>query len=359
MGPPPHRGPERASREPPAVTAPPPLIDPSWLAARLGHPDLVVLDAGIGAHRHAPARIPGARAFDLDGALSDHASPLPHTLPSPADLQRELRALGVDDRSTVVLYDGAGIYSAPRAWWMLRAMGFDRAAVLDGGRPPPPPPPPPRGTARPAPAPPRGVAPRPPTTRLLLHPPATHTPPPAWCLLPPMGSDRAAVLDGGLPAWQAAGHPVSTDRPAPAPAGDFTARPRPALLADRDAVAAALTDPATAVLDARSRARFTGAAPEPRPHLRPGHLPGSTSLPFTDLLTPDGRHYLPLPALRARLTSATAGRPHLVTTCGSGVTACILAFAAHLTGHPAPAVYDGSWSDWGRPETGLPAATGD
>ncbi|MFI1517584.1 sulfurtransferase [Kitasatospora cineracea] len=295
MGPPPHRGTERASREPPAVTAPPPLIDPSWLAARLGHPDLVVLDAGIGAHRHAPARIPGARAFDLDGALSDHASPLPHTLPSPADLQRELRALGVDDRSTVVLYDGAGIYSAPRAWWMLRAMGFD----------------------------------------------------------------RAAVLDGGLPAWQAAGHPVSTDRPAPAPAGDFTARPRPALLADRDAVAAALTDPATAVLDARSRARFTGAAPEPRPHLRPGHLPGSTSLPFTDLLTPDGRHYLPLPALRARLTAATAGRPHLVTTCGSGVTACILAFAAHLTGHPAPAVYDGSWSDWGRPETGLPAATGD
>ncbi|MFJ1752666.1 sulfurtransferase [Kitasatospora sp. NPDC088134] len=275
-----------------ALPLPSPLVDADWLAAHLDHPDLVVLDAGVGAHRDAPVRIPGARAFDLDGALSDHASDLPHTVPSPADLQRELRALGLRDRSTAVLYDGAGVYSAPRAWWMLRAAGFD----------------------------------------------------------------RAAVLDGGLPAWRAAGHPV-TDRQLPCSPGDFTVRPRPGLLLDRDAVAAALTDPGTAVLDARSHERFTGAAPEPRPHLRRGHLPGSTSLPFTELLTPDG-HYLPLPALRARLATATAGRPHLIASCGSGVTACVLAFAAHLTGHPSPTVYDGSWSDWGRPETGLPVRTG-
>ncbi|WP_282205405.1 sulfurtransferase [Kitasatospora fiedleri] len=278
----------------PAVPA---LVDAAWLAARLGRPDLVVLDAGVGAHRHPPVRIPGARAFDLDGALSDHGSPLPHTLPAPADLQRELRALGVDQRSTVVVYDGAGVYSAPRAWWMLRAAGLD----------------------------------------------------------------RAAVLDGGLPAWRAAGHPVDAGPPAsPAdglPAGDVTVRPRPGPFADRDAVAAALADPGTAVLDARARDRFTGAAPEPRPHLRRGHLPGSTSLPFTELLTADGR-YLPVPELRARLAAATAGRPRLIASCGSGVTACVLAFAAHLTGHPSPAVYDGSWSDWGRPETGLPVATG-
>ncbi|QKW19111.1 sulfurtransferase [Kitasatospora sp. NA04385] len=279
-----------AAAPPPAV---PPLVDAGWLAARLGRPGLVVLDAGVGAHRHPDARIPGARAFDLDGALSDHASALPHTMPSAADLQRELRALGVDDGSTVVVYDGAGVYSAPRAWWMLRAVGLD----------------------------------------------------------------RAAVLDGGLPAWRAAGHPVDTGPRLPCPAGDFTARPRPGLFADRDAVAAALTDPDTAVLDARAHERFTGAAPEPRPHLRRGHLPGSTSLPFTDLLTPDGR-YLPRPALHERLTAATGGRPRLITSCGSGVTACVLAFAAHLTGHPAPAVYDGSWSDWGRPETALPIATG-
>ncbi|KDN86226.1 sulfurtransferase [Kitasatospora cheerisanensis] len=193
---------------------PPPLVDPSWLAERLADPDLVVLDASVGAHRHAAHRIPGARPFDLDGALSDQASDLPHTMPSAADFQRELRALGVNDRSTVVVYDGAGIYSAPRAWWMLRAMGFD----------------------------------------------------------------RAAVLDGGLPAWQAAGHPVTTEQ-LPCSPGDFTARPRPGLLVDRSAVAAALADPDTAVLDARSHERFTGAAPEPRPHLRRGHLPAPPASP--------------------------------------------------------------------------------
>ncbi|RKE18553.1 sulfurtransferase [Streptomyces sp. TLI_171] len=275
-----------------ALPLPAPLVDADWLAAHLGHPDLVVLDAGVGAHRHAPVRIPGARPFDIDGALSDHSSPLPHTMPAAADFQRELRALGVGDRSTVVAYDGAGVYSSPRAWWMLHAMGFD----------------------------------------------------------------RAAVLDGGLPAWQAAGHPVSTEQLPVAP-GDFTARPRPGRLLDRDAVAAALTDPDTAVLDARAHDRFTGAAPEPRPHLRGGHLPGSTNLPFTDLLAADGR-YLPLPALRERLAAATAGRPRLVASCGSGVTACVLAFAAHLAGHPSPTVYDGSWSDWARPETALPVVTG-
>ncbi|WP_241844491.1 sulfurtransferase [Kitasatospora sp. CB01950] len=195
---------------------PPPLVDPSWLADGLADPDLVVLDASLGAHRHAALRIPGARPFDIDGPLSDPASELPHTMPPAADFQRELRALGVNDRSTLVLYDGAGTYSSPRAWWMLRAMGFD----------------------------------------------------------------RAAVLNGGLPAWQAAGHPVTSEQ-LPYSPGDFTARPRPGLLIDRDAVAAALADPGTTVLDARSRERFTGDAPEPRPHLRRGHLPGSANLPFT------------------------------------------------------------------------------
>ncbi|MFD9123710.1 sulfurtransferase [Kitasatospora sp. NPDC059571] len=270
-----------------------PLVPADWLAERLHHPDLVVLDAGVGAHRGAARRIPGARAFDLDGALSDHDGPLPHTMPGPDDLTRELRALGLHDRSTVVVYDGEGLYSAARAWWMLRAAGFD----------------------------------------------------------------RAAVLDGGLPAWTAAGLPCEPEAPAaaaPEP-GTFTARPRPGYLVDRAAVEAALADDGTAVLDARSRERYAGQVEEPRPGLRRGHMPGAVNLPFTDLRA-DGR-MRSADELRALFAAAAGPRRRLVFSCGSGVTACVLALGAELAGYRDLAVYDGSWSEWGLPSD-LPVETG-
>ncbi|MDV9202420.1 rhodanese-like domain-containing protein, partial [Streptomyces sp. Wh19] len=102
---------------------PGPLVGVDWLARRLGRPGLVVLDASVGAHRGGERRIPGARAFDIDGALSDHSGPLPHTMPGAGRFTEELRSLGVNDSDTVVVHDGAGIYSSARAWWMLRAMG--------------------------------------------------------------------------------------------------------------------------------------------------------------------------------------------------------------------------------------------
>lgn len=267
-----------------------PLVDVAWLAKRLdapGHEDLVVVDAGVGAQRGAKEGIPGARVFDLDGVMSDANNPLPHTMPEPADLERELRALGVNDRSTVVAYDGAGIYSSARAWWMLRAMGFD----------------------------------------------------------------RAAVLDGGLPAWIAAGLPCRPFPQEAATPGDFTARPRPGLLIGADAVAETLADPAAAVLDARTRERFTGRVTEPRPGLRSGHMPGAMNLPFGELQGSDGR-MLPAPELRSRLAAVVGGRERLVFSCGSGVTACNLALGAALAGYEDLAVYDGSWSEWGLPSSG-------
>lgn len=136
-----------------------PLVGVDWLAERIAAPGLVLFDASVGAHRGAAPRIPGARPFDLDGALSDHDAPAPHTMPGAAEFTEAMRDLGVDDSATVVVYDGAGIYSSARAWWMLRAMGFGRAAVLDGGcprgRPPacPSRPRAPRTTARAAPSP--------------------------------------------------------------------------------------------------------------------------------------------------------------------------------------------------------------
>ncbi|MEU5822292.1 sulfurtransferase [Streptomyces sp. NPDC047803] len=285
----------RADRERgPDIGAPPgPLVTADWLAARLGAPGLLVLDASVGAHRGSGTRIAGAGVFDIDGALSDPAAPVPHTMPDTARFTDGMRALGLNDADTVVVYDAAGIYSSARAWWMLRAMGFD----------------------------------------------------------------RAAVLDGGLPAWTAAGLPVDEGAPGPVPArGDFTARPRPGLLVDAGTVAEALAAPDAAVLDARTRGRFEGTEPEPRAGLRGGHMPGAVSLPFGRLQ--DEGHMLPPDELRAAFAGAAGDRERLYVSCGSGVTACVLALGAELAGYRGTAVYDGSWSEWGLSSPDRPVVTG-
>ncbi|MGW8378496.1 sulfurtransferase [Streptomyces sp. ODS28] len=273
-----------------------PLVSPARLAALLeeGAGRVIPFDASVGAHRGAAARIPGARPFDLDGRLSDHASALPHTMPGAEEFTEELRALGVHDGDTLVVYDAQGVYSSARAWWMLRAMG----------------------------------------------------------------AGRVAVLDGGLPAWTAAGLPVE---PAPAayegPRGTFTARPVTGMFADADTVAAALADPSAAVLDARSAGRYAGTAPEPRPGLRGGHMPGSASLPFGRLQR-DGGTMRPARELRTEIEAAAGDRERLYLSCGSGVTACVLALGATLAGYRDLTVYDGSWSEWGLPSA-RPVATGE
>ncbi|MYQ76917.1 MULTISPECIES: sulfurtransferase [unclassified Streptomyces] len=264
---------------------PGPLVSVDWLAARLGAPGLRVFDASVGAHRGSGTRIAGAGVFDIDGALSDHAAPVPHTMPDAARFTEEMRALGLNDTDTVIVYDAAGIYSSARARWMLRAMGFD----------------------------------------------------------------RAAVLDGGLPAWTAAGLPVTEGAPEPAAGrGDFTARPRPGLLVGAGEVAKALADPEAVVLDARTRGRFEGTEPEPRTGLRGGHMPGAVSLPFGQLQD-EGRMRAP-DALRAAFAGAAGDRERLYFSCGSGVTACVLALGAELAGYRDLTVYDGSWSEWGLPQ---------
>ncbi|WP_042412707.1 sulfurtransferase [Streptacidiphilus anmyonensis] len=282
------------------LAVPGPVVDTAWLARHLGTPELLVLDAGVGAHRREVAAIPGARAFDLDGPLSASDSPLAHTMPGPEQFQHEMRRLGLNETGTVVFYDNAGLYSAARGWWMLRAMGFD----------------------------------------------------------------RVAVLDGGLPAWTSAGLPQQEGAPGPAAPGNFVARPRPGMIVDSSAVLAALADPTAAVLDARAADRFHGSAPEPRPGLRSGHMPGAVNLPFT-AVQDDCGFLLPRDALRARFVealgaaasapAATAEPKRLLFSCGSGVTACVLALAATVAGYRQLAVYDGSWSEWGLP-SGLPVA---
>jgi thiosulfate/3-mercaptopyruvate sulfurtransferase len=272
---------------------PTPLVSTGWLASHLGDPSLVVVDASWflpamnrnGRAEYDSGHIPGAVFWDLD-ELSDRASTLPHMLPSPADLARQVGTLGIGTDDRVVVYDGSGVnLSAPRVWWTLRFAGLD----------------------------------------------------------------QVAVLDGGLKRWRAEGRPLSAGRAKwnPKP---FVVRPRLELVRNLEQTLAAVRTGAASVIDARSSGRFAGTEPEPRPGLRGGHIPGARSLPIAELVTPEGTMIDPV-ALARRVGAAglDLSRP-VIASCGSGVTACALALALDLLGHREYAVYDGSWSEWGRPD---------
>lgn len=267
------------------------LVSPRWLADHLGTPGLSVLDAswylpqmGRDARAEfAAGHVPGARHADLD-ALCDPDTTLPHTLPAPEHFERAVRALGVGEEAQVVVYDASGtLLSAPRVWWMFRAFGHD----------------------------------------------------------------RVAVLDGGLAGWLAAGGTLETGEPPAAAPGSFVARFRPGLVRDRDAVLDVLARGDATLVDVRAAERFRGEAAEPRPGLRAGHIPGARSLPFTLLADGSGRlrDEASLRALLAE-AGVREDRP-VIVSCGSGVSACALVLALTRLGRDDVAVYDGSWTEWG------------
>ncbi len=278
------------------MSLPSSLVSVEWLDENLEESRLIILDASWhmpaekrdGYAEYQQQHITGARFFDFDGRVCDQSSNLPHMLPDAELFTKEAQSLGINKDSLIVIYDSFGIRSSARAWWMFRAMGHQ----------------------------------------------------------------DVAVLDGGLPAWLEAGHQVTSAKMMLNEAGDFVAEYQPELVKDRLQVEDSIQSPHIKVVDARSQGRFDGTAPEPRPELRGGHIPGSSCLPF-EMLVGDG-HMISSTELEALFDERVDGDQAMIFSCGSGVTAAILALGADLIGRTNYAVYDGSWSEWGLPELELP-----
>jgi thiosulfate/3-mercaptopyruvate sulfurtransferase len=275
------------------------LIETEELARELHAPDLVILDASW----HMPAEGRNARAEYLaehiPGALffdideiADTKSHLPHMLPPPEKFSSRMRSMGIGDGSRIVVYDSAGLFSAARVWWTFRVMG-----VQD-----------------------------------------------------------ISVLNGGLPKWKREGHPLESGEPTARTARHFTVRRNADLVRDLSDMKSLIKDRTAEIVDARAAERFAGKAPESRAGLRSGHIPGAHNLPFAKLIAKDGT-LKPAPEVERLFEEAGVdlSKP-VVASCGSGITASVLALALAEIGHRRTSVYDGSWSEWGADQN-LPIET--
>jgi len=277
-----------------------PLVSTAWLAAQAGAGDVRVVDGSYASDPLGPDVAEIFRAGHIPGAsffdirdIRDQDHRAPLMLPTASDFAKAVGAMGIGNDHRIVVYDSGDMLNAGRVWWMFRTFGH------------------------------RAIA----------------------------------VLDGGLPKWQAEGREIEVGAAVPTPV-TFGAAFDPIQLRTLDDMRSLVAAHTEQVLDVREHDRFTGAVPEKRPGLRAGHMPGAQSLSYKRFKTSDNT--LPDPAtLRALFAEAGIDpeRP-VVTTCGGGVAAGLVALGLERIGHTDWALYDGSWSEWAA-ENDTPVETGD
>ena len=276
------------------------IVETEWLADHLSSPDLVLLDGSW----HLPTANRDAKKEYLEehipGAiffdiddLSDEKSPLPHMLPSTVKFASRMKKMGIGDGARIVVYDTAGIFSAARVWWTFRAMGHQ----------------------------------------------------------------DVAVLNGGLRKWKAEGRRLEDGPPPKRSERHYTPLQNTEIIRDLDDMRALLNKADRQLVDARPAGRFEGRDAEPRPGLRSGHIPGSANIPSQELLNADGTFKSKDDLAKLFKDAGIDVTKRVVATCGSGVTASMLALALAVLGQTNAAVYDGSWAEWGQ-DNGLPVETG-
>jgi thiosulfate/3-mercaptopyruvate sulfurtransferase len=276
------------------------LTETADLERELDAPDLVIIDAswhmpsdGRDAHKEYIEEHIPGALFFDIDEIADTKSSLPHMLPPPEKFSSRMRSMGVGDGSRIVVYDSKGLFSAARVWWTFRVMGVN----------------------------------------------------------------DVSVLNGGLPKWKREGRPLESGAPRSRTARHFTSRRNADLVRDLADMKALVKDKSAEIVDARAPDRFAGRVAEPRPGLRSGHIPGAYNVPYGQLVNKDGT--LRSAAELEKLFDGAhvdLSKP-VVTSCGSGITASVLALALSVIGHRRTSVYDGSWAEWGADKT-LPIETG-